>query len=735
MGTNGSGLFFQPAGKTDWIHVDWTSLNPNGQITALHEMPDGSLYLGTTNQGLFHINAALTDWKQVNLPPTLSHISILRASWDALYLSNDHGALYQLTEETGTYRLHPIFATKNKVQILDIYIHKREILVGLDGSGLARSADEGRNWSYHSTGLCSRVSSLLYHQNRWLLAMHSPELSFSSQPKYRASISSEVFSRQLDQALLSELLISALTQAHVKLPENPLLHPLQPAHRWLLLSAPAKGHAVQKKGLAYLLLKDKQNIKIFQLGDCFPVVHYEEGNDGLPEQYEIFIHKELTQTLMAYPEEVFFSPALKTDPQIKQVLEITKSHLKSAVPQTKLYFSSSLKTLFDASKCVINANLIELSQGQLIENETLGDGNAALSFQNFPLKSGQLVFTQKGENTVAPILTVTVEGEPYHPVSDLLNTGPHDKVYVLTLDEKGIGTITFGDGINGSRLPSGLGNVKATYRINMPIYDASDEKAQFILTEPPYGLSTIASPAEQHPAKTADKIKKGDTVSLNPALLPKRLVTLSDFETVSASFSSVTKSKIHPFIFKRQKGLLLTLAGKNPEALNQEVSVLEQVRRRISHLSLAPEMPLRIVPALNRPFCLSVILTVQNGLSSSQKIEIAQKAYQTVNNKYGYQAASIGASVLLHDIQNLLMQGIFIKNVSLTALHFENLPPTLANLSTSPLSAENPEAGEDLIYLSEQRHAMQITLLDTSDIQSGSFSFPANNRYKEEEVC
>lgn len=734
LGTNGKGLFFQKAEGAGWAHVNWTALDPDGQIAALQEMSDGSIFVSSVGQGLFHVNASLTDWKQVNLPPSLSHISILRTFENTLYLSNNTGSLYRLEEDKGTYILHPVFATRNRVPILDISFQGQEILIGLDGSGLVRSTDNGQNWTYHSTGLCGSVTSLLYYENYWLLAIRSHDPSLSLKPVYLSSISAKRFAPELDQALLSDFLISALKQAHIKLPNSPLLHLLQEGRSWLMLSRPTSNDKVQENSLAYLFLKDTQKIKIYLLGDSFPVLRYIESKTEAAVQYEIFIHKGLTHTLTAYPDEVFYYPAHKTDPNVKQVLSVQKSLLQTENSQTTLYFKPALKTLFDASQCVINGNLAELTQGQLIENETLGDGNAALSFQSFTLKAGQLVFTQQSKNIIAPVLSVTVEGQPYHPISDLLNAGPHEKVYILTLNDKGTATLTFGDGINGSRLPSGVGNVKATYRINMPGFDASDEKAQFIITEPPYGLTTIASAAAQNPVKISEKIKKGDKVSLNPALLPKRLVTLSDFETVSASFSSVAKSKIRTAIIKRQKGLILTLAGSHPKALEQKISLLKHVKERITHLSLTPNIPLQIVPAVEKPFCLSAILTIQNGLSSAQKAEIAQKAYQSLKEKYGYEAASIGSAISQHQVQSLLIQGLFVKNAGLTGLYFENLPPTPNNLLASN-PPDNRDVGEDLIYLSNEKHAVQITLIEASNRISDTFSFPTEKDDEVEEVC
>ena len=60
-------------------------------------------------------------------------------------------------------------------------------------------------------------------------------------------------------------------------------------------------------------------------------------------------------------------------------------------------------------------------------------------------------------------IKVEVDGELWHPVRNLNNSGPKDRHYILTIDEKGGDLILFGDGKHGARLPSGTKSVKVTY--------------------------------------------------------------------------------------------------------------------------------------------------------------------------------------------------------------------------------------------------------------------------------
>ena len=46
----------------------------------------------------------------------------------------------------------------------------------------------------------------------------------------------------------------------------------------------------------------------------------------------------------------------------------------------------------------------------------------------------------------------------------MFGAAPTDRAYTLDVDEQGRTFVVFGDGVRGARLPSGVNNVRATYR-------------------------------------------------------------------------------------------------------------------------------------------------------------------------------------------------------------------------------------------------------------------------------
>jgi hypothetical protein len=64
-------------------------------------------------------------------------------------------------------------------------------------------------------------------------------------------------------------------------------------------------------------------------------------------------------------------------------------------------------------------------------------------------------------------LTLAVDGEVWEQVKSFKDSGPHDKVFVVTTDEDGNTHVLFGDGEHGASLTTGQKNVTATYRYGL----------------------------------------------------------------------------------------------------------------------------------------------------------------------------------------------------------------------------------------------------------------------------
>jgi hypothetical protein len=94
----------------------------------------------------------------------------------------------------------------------------------------------------------------------------------------------------------------------------------------------------------------------------------------------------------------------------------------------------------------------------------LGSGDAASAGQRLPVPDAPVAYDLDASGNPVPNQVLRVDGVQWQEVPALYGAGPA-QVFAVRLGEEGSVVDEFGDGTQGARLPSGRGNVAATYRI------------------------------------------------------------------------------------------------------------------------------------------------------------------------------------------------------------------------------------------------------------------------------
>ena len=116
----------------------------------------------------------------------------------------------------------------------------------------------------------------------------------------------------------------------------------------------------------------------------------------------------------------------------------------------------------------IYGNIVPATRGESVAGEVLGNGDARLANQQFKLKKKPLTYLHQpsagADSTTQNTLDIWISGIRWQQVGSFFGCGPEDTVYVGRHDDDQNTIVTFGDGIRGARLPSGIKNVVANYR-------------------------------------------------------------------------------------------------------------------------------------------------------------------------------------------------------------------------------------------------------------------------------
>lgn len=193
-----------------------------------------------------------------------------------------------------------------------------------------------------------------------------------------------------------------------------------------------------------------------------------------------------------------------------------------------------LRLLFD---------VVSVSRGSTVSNEVLGNGNAAVPNQRFPLQKSPLTYLASGTGW-APALSVYVDGILWTEVPTLYNQPPRAQVYVVERAPDQTATIRFGDGVNGSRLTSGTGNVVANYRYGSGAASPPAGRLTTMLSRQP-NLASIHNPVPVSGGK--DPQQPEDVKADAPASVFTfgRAISAVDYEVVAAQAAGVSRVKAY----------------------------------------------------------------------------------------------------------------------------------------------------------------------------------------------
>ncbi|MCE9579881.1 MAG: hypothetical protein K8W52_42580, partial [Deltaproteobacteria bacterium] len=181
-------------------------------------------------------------------------------------------------------------------------------------------------------------------------------------------------------------------------------------------------------------------------------------------------------------------------------------------------------------------NVVTAVRGETVTGEVLGSGDAAATMQAWKLAKAPLTYQAvagAGDAAgVASSLQVWVDGLRWTEVPSFYGQGPEAQVYVVRQDDRGDSWVTFGDGVRGARLPSGAGNVVASYRFGA---GAASPPAGSVsqLARPVPGLAAVGAALAAGGGADAEPAESLRELAPRSALLLGRAISIDDMEVAA----------------------------------------------------------------------------------------------------------------------------------------------------------------------------------------------------------
>lgn len=230
---------------------------------------------------------------------------------------------------------------------------------------------------------------------------------------------------------------------------------------------------------------------------------------------------------------------------------------------TVLSLANSLAYKYDTRTIKIYGNVVNATHGQTV-GEVLGDGDGSRPFQRFALRQEPLTYVSAPTAAGAQsTLSVRINEIEWHEAPNIAALEANDRELVTATNDDDAVTAVFGNGERGARLPTGKGNVKATYRYG--IGKAGNVQGGQIsqLATHPLGVQGVVNPL---PATGgADRDSNDETRRNAPVstLALDRLISVQDYESFARGYAGISKASAQRLTDGRRQFVHLTIAGKD----------------------------------------------------------------------------------------------------------------------------------------------------------------------------
>jgi len=393
-------------------------------------------------------------------------------------------------------------------------------------------------------------------------------------------------------------------------------------------------------------------------------------------------------------------PSVAADPFAAEATVVASSTVNGAT--TVLSLTGALERIYDTATVTVNANAVEATHGETVM-EILGSGDATNAALQFQLKQSPLTYTAAATAAGSQsTLQVRVNNLLWTEVPNFLSSAPSNRVYA-TRPNSGAGpTVQFGDGIQGSRTPSGTSNIQALYRKGIGV---AGMVAAGQLTQPldrPQGLQNVTNPSPAtggaDPATPASARQSAPL----PTLTLGRIVSLEDYQNFALGFAGISLALATWTWFGNRRGVFLTIAGEGGTILSSTDKVVIYLIQAYQNFGLPS---VQVMPVSYVPQNFEIGMQVKVNSPTYDPNQVIAQVWLNLSAAFAFGQLAPGQSVAASQVIEIAQQVPGVVAVTLTAFNLSGATSGVANIlcAAGPIppdiSGSNPPTGAQILLL------------------------------------
>jgi hypothetical protein len=370
-------------------------------------------------------------------------------------------------------------------------------------------------------------------------------------------------------------------------------------------------------------------------------------------------------TLAAALDDFTLVPASSKDPGVQEFALVSSVSLATdPYPHTRIHLTSALLNCYDRTMTTVNANVGLATQGMSV-SEILGSGSAAAPNQTFSVKQAPLTFVQSPTPTGRlSTLDVRANDVAWKEKPSLYEQPRSAHVFAALNQVGGNTDVVFGDGVEGSTLPTGQNNIRANYRIGSGVAGNVLAGSVTTLMDRPLGVSGVNNPQAAtggQDAQSVDDIRANAPLSV---LTLGRAVSITDYQNFARSFAGIAKAYAIWIPSGPGRGVFVTVAAAGGSPLPSGNATLGNLVAALQNYG-NPLIPIHAQSFLETLFGFSANVKYDPAYDAAV---VKQNVLDTLRQRYSFDARTFGEGVSSDEIAAFIQGVPGVVAVNVTAL-------------------------------------------------------------------
>lgn len=350
--------------------------------------------------------------------------------------------------------------------------------------------------------------------------------------------------------------------------------------------------------------------------------------------------------------------------------------------RTTLQLANSLAYSYDAATVKIYGNVVKATQGET-KNEVLGSGDGSQELQQFTLLQSPLTYLAAPTPAGAvSTLQVRVNDVLWHETDNLVGLGPKDRLYITRADDKDQTTAEFGDGKYGARLPTGIENIKAVYRIGIGTSGNVKAKQITSVVTKPLGVKEVVNPLPASGGAGREELDQARRNAPLAVMALDRLISVRDYGDFARTYAGIAKADASRLSDGRRQLVHLTVAGSDDIPISTTSDLYLNLRQAL----LQSGDPYQSLELAVRRLKLMVISARVRLLPDYLWASVEPKIRSALLDKFNFDRRELSQDAFPSDAQSVIQAQAGVAYVDLDvfdAVSEDTSPQVLANLGST----------------------------------------------------